>query len=289
MNTSRFAMSLHGPALAQSIHDRSHATNSGNCLAHPARHCRHDSDMVYTRHLAFVSFVSGLDSTTGIHRVDPRWSSSGNSGGGRPPCRPASMLSPQHPAAVHSLHYTWSLDCHSSYGMLQTISRASSLSSSTPWSFAAAAYHFARQFRQKPARFIMSIFCTSVRSLKCSTIRRKGDEGSARHNSVEQPCTNSPQPQVREQHATVGHAPRSTTHRSQRDMGSKPRGHMPRNQRSGQARRAAAPLTNANRVPADPQQPEARERRHRATTRVGAASVRWTRESCEQMRRSLSS
>ena len=56
------------------------------------------------------------------------------------------------------------------------------------------------------------------------------------------------------------------------------RGQTPRNQGSGQARKAPAPLTNANRVPADPRRPEARERRHLARARVDAASVRWTRQ-----------
>src|SRR6516165_12571756 len=45
--------------------------------------------------------------------------------------------------------------------------------SARPRSSASARYHFDRQFRQKPARFIRSMFWTSVRSRRCSTRRRK--------------------------------------------------------------------------------------------------------------------
>ena len=42
-----------------------------------------------------------------------------------------------------------------------------------PRSSAASRYQRDRQLRQKPARFIRSIFCTSVRSRRCATSRRK--------------------------------------------------------------------------------------------------------------------
>src|SRR6185295_7106350 len=41
-----------------------------------------------------------------------------------------------------------------------------------PFSSAASFIQFDRQLRQKPARFIMSMFCTSVRDRRCSTSRR---------------------------------------------------------------------------------------------------------------------
>src|SRR5438270_794688 len=44
---------------------------------------------------------------------------------------------------------------------------------SKPVALASARYHFDRQLRQKPARFIKSMFWTSVRSRRCSTRRRK--------------------------------------------------------------------------------------------------------------------
>ena len=58
-------------------------------------------------------------------------------------------------------------------------SRAPSLVSSRPWPLAASWYQLARQLRQKPARFIRSMFCTSLRSRRCSTSRRKAAASSS--------------------------------------------------------------------------------------------------------------
>src|SRR5689334_14955320 len=49
----------------------------------------------------------------------------------------------------------------------------------TPRSCAAARYHFERQLRQKPARFIRSMFCTSLLSRRCSTRRRNAAASSS--------------------------------------------------------------------------------------------------------------
>ena len=48
-----------------------------------------------------------------------------------------------------------------------------------PASSAASRYQRLRQFRQNPARFIMSMFCTSVRSRRCSTRRRNAAASSS--------------------------------------------------------------------------------------------------------------
>src|ERR1700744_3698501 len=48
-----------------------------------------------------------------------------------------------------------------------------------PRSPAASRYQRLRQLRQKPARFIMSMFCTSVRSRRCSTRRRNAAASSS--------------------------------------------------------------------------------------------------------------
>src|SRR6185295_8107447 len=66
----------------------------------------------------------------------------------------------------------WYFLRHSSYGMPYTISRLWSLLMARPFSSAASFIQFDRQLRQKPARFIMSMFCTSVRLRRCSTRRR---------------------------------------------------------------------------------------------------------------------
>ncbi len=64
------------------------------------------------------------------------------------------------------------------------VSRAASLPISTPVSAAASRYQLARQLRQKPARFIRSMFWTSLRVLRCSTRRRN----TAASNSVRVAC-----------------------------------------------------------------------------------------------------
>src|SRR5262249_16203864 len=51
-------------------------------------------------------------------------------------------------------------------------SRLWSLVSATPLASAASFIQLPRQLRQKPARFIRSMFCTSVRARRCSTSRR---------------------------------------------------------------------------------------------------------------------
>src|SRR5215510_6740431 len=56
--------------------------------------------------------------------------------------------------------------------MPYTASRLSSLLSATPLASAASFIQLDRQLRQKPARFIRSMFCTSVRPRRCSTSRR---------------------------------------------------------------------------------------------------------------------
>src|SRR5437660_1947979 len=56
--------------------------------------------------------------------------------------------------------------------MPYTASRVSSLESATPLESAASFIQLDRQLRQKPARFIRSMFCTSVRARRCSTRRR---------------------------------------------------------------------------------------------------------------------
>src|SRR5262249_27165315 len=67
----------------------------------------------------------------------------------------------------------WYFVFHSSYGMPYTASRLSSLPSATPDLSASSFIQFDRQLRQKPARFIRSMFCTAVRLRRCSTTRRK--------------------------------------------------------------------------------------------------------------------
>src|SRR5262249_39408360 len=59
------------------------------------------------------------------------------------------------------------------------ISRAAGSLRAMPRSSAAARYHFDRQLRQNPARFIRSIFCTSTRSRKCCTSLRKAAASSS--------------------------------------------------------------------------------------------------------------
>src|SRR5688572_18725926 len=49
-----------------------------------------------------------------------------------------------------------------------------------PLPLAASRYQLERQLRQKPARFIRSMFCTSVRSRRCSTRRRKAAASKSR-------------------------------------------------------------------------------------------------------------
>src|SRR5690349_2863364 len=59
-------------------------------------------------------------------------------------------------------------------------SRASSLLITTPRSAAASRYQSARQLRQKPARIIRSMFCTSGRfSLRWESKRRKAAASSS--------------------------------------------------------------------------------------------------------------
>ena len=53
------------------------------------------------------------------------------------------------------------------------------LGKGTPRSSAASLSQFERQLRQKPARFIKSMFWTSVRSRRCSTSRRKAAASSS--------------------------------------------------------------------------------------------------------------
>src|ERR1700719_5241554 len=48
-----------------------------------------------------------------------------------------------------------------------------------PLASASSLSQFDRQLRQKPARFIRSIFCTSVRERRCSTRRRKAAASSS--------------------------------------------------------------------------------------------------------------
>ena len=48
-----------------------------------------------------------------------------------------------------------------------------------PFASAASRYQRLRQLRQKPARFIRSMFCTSVRSRRCSTRRRNAAASSS--------------------------------------------------------------------------------------------------------------
>src|SRR3712207_2071683 len=48
-----------------------------------------------------------------------------------------------------------------------------------PRSSAPSRYQRLRQFRQNPARFIMSMFCTSVRARRCSTSLRKAAASSS--------------------------------------------------------------------------------------------------------------
>ena len=50
---------------------------------------------------------------------------------------------------------------------------------SRPRSPAAARYHFERQLRQKPARFIRSMFCTSGCARRCSTSVRNAAASSS--------------------------------------------------------------------------------------------------------------
>ena len=75
--------------------------------------------------------------------------------------------------------YFWYFAFHSSYGMPYTISRACGSLSATPRSSAAARYHFDKQLRQNPARFIRSMFCTSVRSRRCATSLRNAAASSS--------------------------------------------------------------------------------------------------------------
>src|SRR5262245_59521311 len=58
-------------------------------------------------------------------------------------------------------------------------SRLSSLVKETPLASAASLSQFERQLRQNPARFIRSMFCASVRSLRCSTRRRNAAASSS--------------------------------------------------------------------------------------------------------------
>src|SRR3569832_466976 len=60
------------------------------------------------------------------------------------------------------------------------ISRAASFDSATPSASAASRYQLDRQLRQKPARFIRSMFWTSPRSRKCCTSRRKAAASKSR-------------------------------------------------------------------------------------------------------------
>src|SRR5215475_11558907 len=59
------------------------------------------------------------------------------------------------------------------------VSRLSSLVIGTPRASAASFIQFDKQLRQKPARFIKSMFCTSVRARKCSTRRRNAAASSS--------------------------------------------------------------------------------------------------------------
>src|SRR5712692_1277493 len=59
------------------------------------------------------------------------------------------------------------------------VSRLSSLDIGTPRASAASFIQLDRQLRQKPARFIRSRFCTSVRTRKCSTRRRNAAASSS--------------------------------------------------------------------------------------------------------------
>src|SRR6266480_1321404 len=58
-------------------------------------------------------------------------------------------------------------------------SRLSSLDSGTRRASAASFIQFDRQLRQNPARFIRSMFCTSVCARRCSTRRRKAAASSS--------------------------------------------------------------------------------------------------------------
>src|SRR5712672_994955 len=73
----------------------------------------------------------------------------------------------------------WCLALHSSYGMPYTISRALGSAISMPRAPASSRYQRDRQLRQKPAKFIRSMFCTSVRSCRCATRRRKAAASSS--------------------------------------------------------------------------------------------------------------
>ena len=68
------------------------------------------------------------------------------------------------PASIcSSVALVWCCSFHSAIDMPYTAWMASSLESSAPYSSAAASSHLYRQLRQKPDRFIKSMFCTSVR------------------------------------------------------------------------------------------------------------------------------
>src|SRR5690606_20512377 len=91
------------------------------------------------------------------------------------------------------------------------ISREASLSRSAPAALAASRYQFDRQLRQKPARFIMSMFCTSVRSRRCCTSRRKAAASKSRCWSLLRSVTAAPpsnRPAARTEllhHMHIGH------------------------------------------------------------------------------------
>ena len=59
------------------------------------------------------------------------------------------------------------------------IFRASASGRSPPRASAASRYQRLRQFRQKPARFMRSMFCTSLRSRRCATRARKAAASSS--------------------------------------------------------------------------------------------------------------
>src|SRR3974377_739283 len=63
--------------------------------------------------------------------------------------------------------------------MPEIASRLSSLDMAAPLASAASFIQLERQLRQKPARFIKSMFCTSVRKRKCPTRRRNAAASSS--------------------------------------------------------------------------------------------------------------
>src|SRR5688572_9718506 len=88
-------------------------------------------------------------------------------------------------------------------------SRASGSVIGTPRSSAAARYHLARQLRQKPARFMTSMFWTSVRSRKCWTsLRNAAASSSVRVRSSSSVIGSSAPVVPQSRTASGGHRPR---------------------------------------------------------------------------------